>query len=116
MITLVLSSCPSSLRGHLTRWLTEVSANVFVGKVTPRIREKIWTLVTENLRSGRAIMTFPSRESEQGYDFEVLNHEWEVVDADGLKLVRRPRKTRPSQSDAPKPGWSRAGRKRRFGR
>ena len=80
MITIVLAACPESLRGHLTRWLTEVAPGTFVGKVNSRIRDKLWELVVEECKSGRAIMTFTSRQLEQGYDFRVHNHNWEVID------------------------------------
>lgn len=112
MITIVLAACPESLRGHLTRWLTEVAPGTFVGKVNSRIRDKLWELVVEECKSGRAIMTFTSRQLEQGYDFRVHNHNWEVIDCEGLKVIHRPTKKR---SRKPRAGWSRAGRKRRFG-
>jgi CRISPR-associated protein Cas2 len=37
MIVLVVTACPVCLRGHLTRWLLEISPGVFVGKVTTRV-------------------------------------------------------------------------------
>lgn len=113
MITIVLSVCPESLRGHLTRWLTEISAGVFVGKVNPRIRDKLWELIENECKTGRAMMTFTSRQLEQGYDFRVHNHDWEVVDCEGLKLIKRTTKKRTNRK--PKAGWSRAGRRKRFG-
>ncbi|MGL1831902.1 UNVERIFIED_CONTAM: type I-E CRISPR-associated endoribonuclease Cas2, partial [Acinetobacter sp. HSTU-ASm16] len=42
MMVLVLSACPVGLRGDLTKWLYEVSAGVFVGKVSSRIRKHLW--------------------------------------------------------------------------
>lgn len=41
MIVVVLSACPVGLRGDLTRWLLEISAGVFVGKVSARVREHL---------------------------------------------------------------------------
>ena len=32
MVVIVLTACPAGLRGHLTRWLLEISPGVFVGK------------------------------------------------------------------------------------
>jgi CRISPR-associated protein Cas2 len=29
MVIIVLTACPAGLRGHLTRWLLEISAGVF---------------------------------------------------------------------------------------
>ena len=89
-----------------------MAPGTFVGKVNSRIRDKLWELVVEECKSGRAIMTFTSRQLEQGYDFRVHNHNWEVIDCEGLKVIHRPTKKR---SRKPKAGWSRAGRKRRFG-
>jgi CRISPR-associated protein Cas2 len=34
MTVIVLTACPSGLRGRLTNWLLEISAGVFVGNVT----------------------------------------------------------------------------------
>jgi CRISPR-associated protein Cas2 len=39
MVVIVLSACPAGLRGHLTRWLVEISAGVFVGHVSARVRD-----------------------------------------------------------------------------
>lgn len=33
MTVIILIAAPEGLRGHLTRWLVEVSAGVFVGKI-----------------------------------------------------------------------------------
>ena len=31
MTVIVVTACPAGLRGHLTRWLLEISPGVFVG-------------------------------------------------------------------------------------
>ena len=115
MITIVLTACPESLRGHLTRWFSEVSPGVFVGNVNPRIRDRLWELIQSESKRGRAIMTYSSRELEQGYSFKVHNHDWEIADCEGLHLVRR-RSKASTVPRKPEKGWSRAGQKRRFGR
>lgn len=112
MITLILTSCPESLRGHLTRWLSEISAGVFVGKVNPRIREKLWDLVKTEVKNGRALMTYSTRETEQGYAYKVHRHDWIPEDHEGLLLIRRPSKQKPTTNL--KPGWSNTARRRRF--
>jgi len=88
MITIVLAACPESLRGHLTRWLTEVAPGTFVGKVNSRIRDKLWELVVEECKSGRAIMTFTSRQldtSGQTWHNRLRQHD---ADLQGLDLNR----------------------------
>lgn len=90
MITIVLSTCPAKLRGYLTRWLEEIAPGVFVGRVNARLRDRIWGRILELVKDGRALMVYPSRSAEQGYEYKVHHHKWEPVDFDGLKLIRRP--------------------------
>ncbi|MCM8897764.1 type I-E CRISPR-associated endoribonuclease Cas2e, partial [Cutibacterium acnes] len=85
MTVLVLTACPADLRGHLTRWLLEISPGVFVGHVPARVRDALWDRVIEMRRDGRAILVYTVR-GEQHFEFRVHRHDWEVVDFDGLKL------------------------------
>ena len=41
MIVVVLSACPTGLRGDLTRWLLEVSPGTFVGNVSAKVRDAL---------------------------------------------------------------------------
>ena len=41
MVVLVLTACPSGLRGDLTRWLLEIAPGVYVGRVSARKREVV---------------------------------------------------------------------------
>lgn len=109
MVVLVLTACPLGLRGHLTRWLLEVSPGVFVGKVSARVRDLMWARVLELCKDGRAIMIFSS-DNEQGMGFRVHRHDWEVVDVDGLSLMLRPQE--PSSQPELRPGWSSVARAR----
>lgn len=109
MIVLVLTACPVGLRGHLTRWLYEISAGVFVGKLNPKLRDHVWGLVTEQAR-GRAILVYPDRAAEQGFSFKTHDHDWDPIDVEGITIMLR-------QTAAPKSkmrkGWSSASRYRR---
>jgi CRISPR-associated protein Cas2 len=110
VVVLVLTACPAGLRGHLTRWLLEISPGIFVGHVPARVRDLLWMRVEEMCKNGRAILIYSAR-NEQRLAFKVHQHDWEVVDLDGLKLMRRP-----SEAKAANPmrhGWSAASRKRR---
>lgn len=124
---LVLTACPAGLRGFLTRWLMEISAGVFVGRVSARVREQLWTRVEEMAKDGRVIMVH-SVDSEQGLDFRVLRHDWEPVDLDGLRVMLRPAADDVSDEENDglrnqagtkgglRPGWSTASRTRRASR
>ncbi|WP_133849368.1 type I-E CRISPR-associated endoribonuclease Cas2e [Labedaea rhizosphaerae] len=109
MTVIVLAACPVGLRGHLTRWLLEISPGVFVGKdqqlcprahVEPRHR---------NGQTGRPIMIY-SATNEQGLTLAVYGHDWTLTDFDGIQLWLRPDKTNPTNQPA---GWSSATRRRR---
>ncbi|MCK7676295.1 type I-E CRISPR-associated endoribonuclease Cas2e [Corynebacterium pygosceleis] len=110
MITIILSSCPPSLRGYLTRWLIEVSSGVYVGKVNARLREKIWDIILAEITNGRAIMTYPDQSTEQGFSILMHNHEWATTDLEGLQLIMRPSTKKTTRSPR---GWSNASRRRR---
>ena len=89
MIVLVLSAVPEGLRGHVTRWLMEISPGVFVGPLSSRVRVGLWDIVTENLKTGRAVMVYRAR-YEQGLEFLTWGDPWKPVDFDGLTLMMRP--------------------------
>jgi len=90
MIVISLSTVPAKLRGYLSLYLWEIDTNVYVGKVTAKVRDLLWKRVEELVTGhGRAIMVYSST-SEQGFDFKTCGTAFEVIDFEGLKLVRRP--------------------------
>lgn len=89
MVVVVLSDCPPKLRGDMTKWLFEISTGVYVGDVSARVRDELWSRICENIKNGRASMVF-SAEGEQGLDYRVHNTTWTPVDLDGIKLMRHP--------------------------
>ena len=89
MIVLVLSAVPEGLRGHVTRWLLEISPGVFVGNLGSRVRERLWEIVIKTMGSGRAIMVYRAR-NEQGLEFLTWGDPWRPVDFEGIRLMMRP--------------------------
>ncbi|MFE9328118.1 type I-E CRISPR-associated endoribonuclease Cas2e [Nocardia sp. NPDC052278] len=85
---MVLTAVPPGLRGHLTRWLLEISPGVFVGNISPRVRELMWQRIIEFVADGRALMVHSAR-NEQRLAFKVHGHDWTPVDHDGLTLMGR---------------------------
>ncbi len=114
MVVIVVTACPAGLRGHLTRWLLEVSAGVFVGHVTARVRDLMWERVVELAKDGKAIMIHSAR-GEQRLAFKVHRHDWLLVDMDGIQLMLRPtaEKDKPQQLRA---GWSNISKYRKAAR
>ncbi|MCX4993375.1 MULTISPECIES: type I-E CRISPR-associated endoribonuclease Cas2e [unclassified Streptomyces] len=115
MTVIVLTNCPAGLRGFLTRWLLEISAGVFIGNPSAKVRDVLWDEVQQYADQGRALLAHTTN-NEQGYTFRTHDHNWHPADHEGLTLIRRPSSGTPSTSSAPKAGWSKASKRRRFGR
>lgn len=58
MVVLSVTNCPQQLRGDLTKWFIEIDVGVYVGKISARVREKIWLRVCDNIKTGKAIMVY----------------------------------------------------------
>lgn len=69
--------------------MLEVRAGVFVGKLTARVRERLWTKVCASKKAGGCILLVRTP-TEQG--FEILVHgdpSRSIIDMEGLQLVTR---------------------------
>ena len=109
MVVITLSDCPPKVRGDLSKWLCEINTGVYVGNLSARVRQELWTRVCDNLKSGRATMVY-STQGEQQLNFEVHNSLWEPVDLDGIKLMRRPLPGKAADEDGEGGHTSRAGK------
>ena len=89
MIVVTLSCCPPSLRGDLTKWMFEIDANVFVGRMSTRIRDQLWERIIKSCSDGRATMVY-GVDNEQRFDFKVYNSTFTPIDFDGLRLMKKP--------------------------
>jgi CRISPR-associated protein Cas2 len=105
------------LRGFLTRWLLEISAGVFIGNPSARVRDVLWDEVRKYADQGRALLAHTTN-NEQGYTFRTFDHSWHPIDHEGLTLIRRPsaRAAAPAEAGERKTGWSKASKRRRFGK
>ena len=106
-----MTSCPPRLRGGLSKWLCEINTGVYVGNVSSRVRDAVWDRVCQYLKNGQATMVYTAA-GEQKMEFRTHNTSWEVVDYDGIKLMRRPLPQAQPQVEALelKPGFSKAAK------
>jgi len=89
---IVLIAVAPGLRGHVTRWLSEVAAGVFIGTPSARVRERLWRVLEERVGDGQAVMVEPF-DNEQGWIVRTAGRDRYVpVDLDGLMLMSRPRR------------------------
>jgi CRISPR-associated protein Cas2 len=90
LIVIVVERATPGLRGQLTRWMLEVRAGVFVGTLSPRVRDKLWELVKAKNPNGGSLLVARAR-NEQGFFVETHGDtSRQVLDIEGLWLVRKP--------------------------
>ena len=100
MLLMVLERVPRSLRGELSRWLIEPHTGVFVGSVSAMVRDRLWDKCRKRLRSGGMTQIW-STNTEQGYDIRMWGiTQREVVDFEGLRLIRIPHRDQESDSSS----------------
>jgi CRISPR-associated protein Cas2 len=88
VIVLILENAKPSLRGELSRWLFEIKAGVFAGRISALVRDEVWILIEQKLGQGSAVMIYPQR-NEQGFGARMLgNPSRSLVDIEGLLLVK----------------------------
>jgi len=76
------------LPGNLTRWLVEVAAGVYVGRVSSRVREAIWIRLNERIGDGQAVLIQPAH-NEQGWTARTAGQDrYRPVEIDGITLFR----------------------------
>ncbi len=101
MLVIVVENAPPRLRGRLGVWLTEVRAGVYVGNLSRRVREMIWSQVEAGIEDGNAVMVW-STNTESGFDFLTVGKNRRIpVELDGLKLVS----FLPEPEEGEKSGW-----------
>lgn len=87
MIVLSATAVPDHLRGALTRWLLEVTPELYVGTVSARVRDELWKSVVACAEDGSAVLVYPS-DNEQGFLIQTAGpHRRRPIDFDGLTLI-----------------------------
>ncbi|KUN00771.1 type I-E CRISPR-associated endoribonuclease Cas2 [Streptomyces yokosukanensis] len=87
MITISATAVPAHLRGALTRWLLEVTPDLYVGTVSARVRDELWASVAACTGDGMSVLVYPS-DNEQGFELRTAgSRRRRPVDFDGLTMV-----------------------------
>jgi len=87
MLVIVVENAPARLRGRLALWLLEVRAGVYVGKVSRRVREMIWSNIEKGIGNGNAVMAW-SMNTESGFEFQTIGTNRRIPkEMEGIKLV-----------------------------
>ncbi|WP_181764133.1 type I-E CRISPR-associated endoribonuclease Cas2e [Streptomyces albidus (ex Kaewkla and Franco 2022)] len=87
MTVIATTAVPDHVRGALSRWMTETMPGLYVGTLSARVREELWTAVSATVESGAAVLLHPEA-NEQGYTLHTVGERRRrPVDFDGLMLV-----------------------------
>jgi CRISPR-associated protein Cas2 len=87
MTIVVTEAVPPRLRGRLAIWLLEVRAGVYLGNVSKRVREMIWSQCVSGMEDGNIVLAWAAN-NESGFEFQTLGTNRRLpVDYDGLRLV-----------------------------
>ena len=90
-VVISASSIPNHVRGYLTRFLTQVDTNLFVGKTSRRVAELLWERTSSAIGEGSATMVISDKSTEQGFRLSTIgNPQRTVMDIDGIMVAMRP--------------------------
>ncbi|WP_397544753.1 type I-E CRISPR-associated endoribonuclease Cas2e [Roseovarius salis] len=94
LTVIVTRDVEARYRGFLTSVMLEVSAGVYVAPdMSSGVRERVWDVVSywwETLRRGSLVMVWRDKAATGHLRIETLGDPpKEIVDADGILLVRR---------------------------
>lgn len=89
-VVMVSSLVPDHLRGYLSRFVVEVEAGTFVGKVSPSVADHLWERGVAAIGSGRLTQIRSAPQCEQGFEIRTYGQGAPTVyDFDGIQLIAR---------------------------
>ena len=87
MLVIVVENVPPRLRGRLGVYLVEVRSGVYVGNLSRKIREMLWTHVENGVEDGNAVLIWKTN-TDSGFDFLTIGKNRRMpIEMDGMKLV-----------------------------
>lgn len=87
MLVISTTAIPDHVRGALTRWLIEPTPGLYVGTVSARVRDELWTAVAASVDDGAATCIHPA-DNEQGFTLKTAGQRRRhPIDLDGLQLI-----------------------------
>lgn len=90
MIVMILEKVTTGLRGELSRWLIEPKAGVFVGHVSARVRDHLWDKCVSKKSNGGVVQIWRTN-TEQHFQIRMTGDtSRELVEVEGLQLIRIP--------------------------
>lgn len=89
-VVMLTPAIPDHIRGYITRFLTEVRPNSFVGSSSAAVVDRLWDRVTSTAPEECVVLITGPSGTEQGFAIRTSGLTAPtVVDLDGLALVAR---------------------------
>ncbi|WHU60419.1 type I-E CRISPR-associated endoribonuclease Cas2e [Trueperella pyogenes] len=86
-VVIVTAAIPEHLYGYIGRFLSEIDAGVFVGKVSPVVRDNLVSRCYQAADDGRIAVINSSADTEQGFVIETFGRmARRIIDMDGILL------------------------------
>ena len=86
-LVLTATRLPDHLAGYISRFLTEVDTGVYVGNVSRKVRDNLWTRCNGALKAGSLTMINNDPSREQGFAVNTIGPNRRLIrDFDGLLL------------------------------
>src|SRR5690606_19722401 len=100
------TAVPDHGRGALSRWMLEPVAGVYVGTMSARVRDELWSVVSASVGVGAAVCVL-SDDSEEGLTIRTAGEPRRATgDFDWLQLIQLSALEEAEQDMPPVPeGW-----------
>lgn len=91
MTVMILERVPPSTRGDLSRWMLEIKAGVFVGRINKLVRDNLWERVNKLADEGTVLQVW-TMNNEQGFDLRYTNPKGRIpVKMEDIWLIMTPK-------------------------
>jgi CRISPR-associated protein Cas2 len=81
------TAVPPHIRGALSRWMLEPAPGLYVGTLSAKVRDELWTVVAASIADGSAVLVHGA-DVEQRFAIETAGSmRREPVDFDGIVLI-----------------------------
>lgn len=82
-----MTAVPDHVRGALSRWMLEPAPGLYVGTLSAKVREELWSVVAASVGDGAAVLIHPA-DNEQRFSLRTAGERRRTsVDFDGLTLI-----------------------------
>lgn len=87
MAVIAATAVPDHLRGALSRWMLEITPQLYIGTISARVRTELWNAISTEIHEGSAILAHPDN-NEQGYTIHTAGPaRRHPIDLEGLTLI-----------------------------